>query len=545
MRTRVRYPDGMPSFDKMIIPTLQALLDLGGTATVEEIQEAVVQRLNLHERVLNAKHGGTATTEVNYRMHWSRTYLNKYGLLDNPKRGTWTTSVTQAQIESLDPAEIVRVVRAKYQRVPADAIATIGTDIEETQEAFVDYDGVYNPDADQDSDAARTSNWFEDDDSDEDDFEIKEYDITASPNDFNMSTMVSFIESGAVKIPGFQRNYVWDLKRASKLIESIIIGLPIPQIFLYEESRNRFLVIDGQQRLMSIYYFHKQRFPRKEKRIELRRMFDELGTIPNEVLQDDNYFVKFNLKLPSKLPQANTLNKQSYGTLGESKTTFDLRTVRNIIIKQNAPDPSDDDSSSIFEIFNRLNTGGVNLKPQEIRTSLYHSPFYEMLYRVNIDERWRRLLGFEEPDLHMKDVELLLRAFAMVIWGGTYKPSMTRFLNIASKRAKTFSAEKVQYLSNLFSAFLTACEPLEPNAFMSTLSMKVNVSFIEAVFVAHCGNAFTNENLLVPEVDPLLLEKLKSDERFMSAAQSDTASSANVAMRLQRARAILVGGTNG
>lgn len=96
---------------------------------------------------------------------------------------------------------------------------------------------------------------FEDEAGETGDFQIKEYDITASSNDFNMSTMFSFIESGAVKIPGFQRNYVWDIKRVSKLIESIIIGLPIPQIFLYEEARNKFLVIDGQQRFMSIYYF--------------------------------------------------------------------------------------------------------------------------------------------------------------------------------------------------------------------------------------------------------------------------------------------------
>ena len=106
--------------------------------------------------------------------------------------------------------------------------------------------------------------WFEDETGETDDFQVKEYDITASPNDFNMFTMFSFIESGAVKIPGFQRNYVWDIKRASKLIESIVIGLPIPQIFLYEEERNKFLVIDGQQRLMSIYYFIKQRFPKKK-----------------------------------------------------------------------------------------------------------------------------------------------------------------------------------------------------------------------------------------------------------------------------------------
>src|SRR3954454_4984522 len=75
---------------------------------------------------------------------------------------------------------------------------------------------------------------------DEDTFaaQISEYDITASPNDFNIGTIYHFIESGSLKIPAFQRNYVWDIKRASKLVESILIGLSIPQIFLYEKARN-------------------------------------------------------------------------------------------------------------------------------------------------------------------------------------------------------------------------------------------------------------------------------------------------------------------
>src|SRR5271169_27607 len=106
------------------------------------------------------------------------------------------------------------------------------------------------------------SDWFEDYVEDGDDSQIIEYDITAAPNDFNILTIYSFLESGAVRIPAFQRNYVWDLRRASKLIESLILGLPVPQVFLYEIERNKFLVIDGQQRLMSIYYFIKQRFPR-------------------------------------------------------------------------------------------------------------------------------------------------------------------------------------------------------------------------------------------------------------------------------------------
>jgi len=141
----------------------------------------------------------------------------------------------------------------------------------------------------------QVSDWFEDYADEEEAFQIDEYDLTATPNDFNVLTISNFIESGAVKIPGFQRNYVWDSTRASKLIESLILGLPVPQIFLYEEGRNKFLVIDGQQRLMSIYYFIKQRFPRKDRRVELRTIFDTHGGIPDSVLHDDSYFSNFKL----------------------------------------------------------------------------------------------------------------------------------------------------------------------------------------------------------------------------------------------------------
>lgn len=384
--------------------------------------------------------------------------------------------------------------------------------------------------------------WYDDEADDDDDFQIKAYDITASPNDFNISTMFSFIESGAVIIPVFQRNYVWDQKRASKLIESIIIGLPIPQIFLYEEARNKFLVIDGQQRLMSIYYFMKERFPRKDKRIELRRIFDEHGKVPIEVLDNDDYFSPFKLKLTERLPMhPNQLNKCDYSSLGDMKTTFELRTVRNIIIKQNAPDAETDEASSIYEIFNRLNSGGINLKPQEIRSSLYHSEFYALLYEINLDPRWRSLLGVPEPDLHMKDIEILLRAFAMVMSGHEYKPSMTRFLNFISKRAKSLSTAKVQYLKQLFEAFLGACSSLSPTAFVSSQSKKVNISLIEAVFAAECESSFNSNSLDVPELAPSKLQALKDDHEFVKASQAQTASTANVNKRVERARAILLG----
>lgn len=369
------------------------------------------------------------------------------------------------------------------------------------------------------------------------DLSFTEYDISASPNDFNIKTLFDFIGSGVVKIPGFQRNYVWDIKRASKLIESIIIGIPIPQIFLYEEAKNKFMVIDGQQRYMTIYYFMKKRFPRNEKRLELRVIFDQNKGIPEHVINNNEYFTDFNLKLPTPQPnQVNKFNNLNYFTLDEEdRVSFELRTIRNIIIKQNAPD---DGHSVVFEIFNRLNSGGVNLKPQEIRTSLFHSSFYDMLYKINLNENWRELTPSTTPDLHMKDVEILLRGFAMLIEGENYKPSMTKFLNKFSLKAKSFPETNINYLGELFLAFLEKLPNSDSRLFHSKTG-RFNISVYESIFVASCHEAFKNKNTNVADIELDKVELLKADDTFIEATQFDTASEKNVKARIDRAKEML------
>lgn len=383
----------------------------------------------------------------------------------------------------------------------------------------------------------KSLNWFENEqDTTNEDGAVEEYDISAAPNDFNIRTIFDFIKSGAVRIPGFQRNYVWDLTHASKLIESIIIGLPIPQIFLYEESRNHFLVIDGQQRLMTIYYFMQQRFPKLEKRSALRSVFAEHGLIPQDILHDDEYFTKFNLRLSSKLPNVpNKFNGLNYKTLGDHQTQFDLRTIRNVIIKQNLPPDND---SSLYEIFNRLNSGGINLKAQEIRISLYHSKFYDALYRINALPEWRRLLGITEPDLHMKDIEIILRGFAMIIDGVNYKPSMTKFLNGFSMKCKNLKNDQITYFEGLFRSFLQACSNLPEKAFFSKQS-RFNISLFDAVFAATCEKAYKQHKFVQTPIDSSKLASLQEDPEFSKASQSETASTINVSNRLKRAQAIL------
>lgn len=379
-------------------------------------------------------------------------------------------------------------------------------------------------------------NWLQIEEESEEDYPI-EYNITASPNDFNIKTLFDFVESGTVKIPGFQRNYVWDIKRASRLIESIIMGLPIPQLFFYERGRNEFLVIDGQQRLMTIYYFKKGRFPRMEKRAELRRIIDMKGTIPPYILKDNAYFADFELDLGTRYTNVtNRLDGLTEMTLNEDdRNTFGLKTVRCIFIKQHAPD----DDSSMYEIFYRLNTGGINLTPQEIRSSLYHSEFYQMLARLNLDDRWRRLTS-PEPDTRMRDLEILLRGFAILMAGKAYKPPMVRFLNNYSEKAKSFDKKLIIYLGDLFETFLTKCDRIPQGAFQLQ-SGRFSASVYEAIFAAASEDAFNRKKLDVKSIDSQKLTALKKDPKFLEASRSQTTSKENVAIRLKKARELLFG----
>lgn len=376
-----------------------------------------------------------------------------------------------------------------------------------------------------------------DDDNLDQDVSFSEYEISASPNDFNIRTLFDFIDSGIVKIPGFQRNYVWDIKRASKLIESLLIGIPIPQIFLYEEGKNKFIVIDGQQRYFTIYFFKKKRFPKMEKRFELRKIFDDSKGIPEEILNDNNFFTDFDLQLSKKeKDRKNKFHNQNYSSLSEGdRIGFDLRTIRNIIIKQNSPNDGD---TVVFEIFNRLNSGGVNLKPQEIRTSLYHSKFYDMLYKINLNNSWRKLTPSITPDLNMKDVEILLRGFAMLQDQSSYKPSLTKYLNTFSLNAKKLSDDDIQYMEDLFNVFVDHISSLDDKAFFSK-GGKFNISVYEAIFVAICNEAFKNKNTIIKHTDQSKIDDLKRDEAFVEATQSNTSSTANVNSRIKRAIELL------
>lgn len=371
-----------------------------------------------------------------------------------------------------------------------------------------------------------------------DESSISEYEITAAPTDFNVMTLKNFVDRKWLRIPGFQRHYVWDLPRASKLIESLILGLPVPQIFLYERERNNNLLIDGQQRLMSIYYFLNERFPRADRRKEIRLIYDEENHIPSEIFQNDEYFRNFKLLLPeSDSGKKNRLTGLTYSTLGETnQSRLDMRPVRCFFIRQNA---LSDDDSAVYEIFNRLNTGGVTLHPQEIRVSMHQSGFYEMLNKINLLPRWREMVSSSVPDLHMKDMEILLRGFAMLIEGKNYKPSMVKFLNRFSRACKDQEPETNQYLEELFLSFLKAARDLPLDIFINKSNNRFNIALYEAVFTSSCRKAYSRRRMVRKKLNAERIEMLRTDRRFLEASQKGTTNPSNVEIRLRRANQIL------
>lgn len=375
----------------------------------------------------------------------------------------------------------------------------------------------------------------------EEEIAIQPYEVDCLPNDYNVTTLISLIERGYLKIPSFQRNYVWKKDMASKFIESIILGLPIPQIFLFERERNNFLVIDGQQRLVTIYLFKKQRFPKNDAGRNIIRKYLSVGqAIPESEIFGTN-FEDFTLKLPHLESPENQLHNLKYDSLSslndsDFKGEFDFkRTIRTITIKQISPC---EDDSSMFEIFSRLNSGGVMLKPQEIRMSIYYSAFYEKLVSdLNLNTAWRKFLGKNDPDLHMRDVEVLIRAFALLEIGNQYKAPLKVFLNKFSKIAMNFSEDAINTYTALFNNFWMSCSELPYNAFKND-SNKFVISIFDAVFVAVCEKIQKDE-FFNKKITPESIIELKNDIEFSESSQESTARPTSVLKRLSRARTII------
>lgn len=195
--------------------------------------------------------------------------------------------------------------------------------------------------------------------------------------------------------PKFQRHFVWDIAKSSRLIESALLDIPLPVIYLSEDKNGIEHVIDGQQRLTSFFSFIDGKFPDgKEFKLNGLKVFKDL-------------------------------NKKTFKELDENlQDKIKYCTIRTITFKKES------DGDLKFEIFERLNTGSVSLNDQELRNCIYRGPFNDLLLELSSDSDFRYLMNLKHPEKRMKDVELVLRFAAF--YHSTYlnyKPPMRKFLN--------------------------------------------------------------------------------------------------------------------
>lgn len=326
------------------------------------------------------------------------------------------------------------------------------------------------------------------------------YQITSFGADFLVDGIISRFDRGDIFIPDFQRRFVWTHIQASRFIESILLGLPIPGIFLYrEENTGKHLVIDGLQRLTALHSFVNGYLPNSRSAFRLRgvkQRFSDLG-----------------LRELSEIDQ---------------RRFFDCA-IHATIIQQNSPV---NDFSSAFHVFERLNSGGTPLKPQEIRDAVYHGSLQSLIDRLNDNRNWRKIFG--KPSVRSQDKEAILRFFALKFSLQYYKSPMKRFLNSFMNATRELDEAKVSHMEETFKETCEIVSEEIPKPFRPKGSF--SIAIFDAVMVAIADNV---ENGIMPCDILERYRQLLENKEFIEASERATADATNVRTRVRIARSYM------
>ncbi len=343
-----------------------------------------------------------------------------------------------------------------------------------------------------------------DDASDDETSAPQSYNLSTYGADFEVASLVAKMRERQILVPPFQRGFVWSIGDASRLIESLLLGLPVPGIFLAQEPDSRqLLVIDGQQRLRTLQFFYDGIFAPK---------IDHKAPRP--------------FKLVHVQPR---LEGKSYDELDEiDKVRLDGSLIHATIIQSESAAEND---TSVLHVFERLNTGGVKLTPQEIRGAVYHGELIDLLDELNQHPAWRKIFGKES--LRLKDRELILRFLALLFEGNDYEKPMNEFASRFNKRHRQLPGAERELFQRAFNTTISAIElAIGPLAFRP--ERVLNAAVFDAVMVG-LARRLANR----PDLDPAVLkaayDNLLSNPEFRAATSTATSDTANVMRRLQLA----------
>lgn len=323
------------------------------------------------------------------------------------------------------------------------------------------------------------------------------YAITSYGADYPVDSLIPRLEKEVLFVPAFQRKFVWTLKQASRFVESLLLGLPVPGVFLArDEPSAKLFIIDGQQRLRTLQYFYNGVFRKKE----------------------------FGLRGVQSRFEGKTYKRLE----NEDQLRLNDSIIHATIVRQDEPS---NDQSSVYHIFERLNTGGTLLHPQEIRACIFHGPFNDLLNELNDNKAWRKVFG--PPSNRLKDQELILRFFALFFSADKYERPMKNFLN-------TFMGEnrflRLIPADDLHKAFDSAIEIIKQvfssRAFRPERALNAAVYDSVMVGIAH---RLKRGKVKKPESLKAAYQMLLEDNEYIASVKTATSDESSVRNRLKKA----------
>lgn len=316
------------------------------------------------------------------------------------------------------------------------------------------------------------------------------FSISSYGADYTVDSLVKRVSGGDFFVPPFQRAFVWNIKQSSRFVESLLMGLPVPSIFVFREAdTNKHLIIDGQQRLRTLEYFYRERF-REDKIFKL-----------------DEVRAPWNGKTCSELDEAD-------------RRRLDDSIIHTTIFRQESPKNDD----SVYEVFERINTGGVKLSAQEIRNCVNFGQFTSLLGELNENEAWRKIYGPRSP--RMKDQELILRFFAFFDGVEKYKRPLRSFLNRYMESRRKLTVQEMTALTKRFSQMIEAVHlSLGEKAFRPERAL--NTAVFDAVSVG-LGRRLAADPFYDPAKLRTAYDTLLADPKFRATYTRATADEENV-----------------
>lgn len=332
-----------------------------------------------------------------------------------------------------------------------------------------------------------------------------DYRISTYPADFTLEVLFGKWKDQDILIPEFQRSFVWKQVQSSKLIESFLVGLPVPAVFFYTDRKSqKYFVIDGQQRLKSIFYFFEGYF----------------GPVADE---------------SRKIFKLHGLSSQSrfYNKTFEELTEEDQRRLKNSVLRAfivQQLDPEDD--TSMYHIFERLNTGGTLLTNQEVRNCVYHGELIGMIGRLNNLADWRKILGKDKADSRQKDIELIVRFFALQDLSAYEKP-LKDHLSKYMRKNRNPAQEAMTRAETLFTR---TCDTISKKFGAKPFHVRagLNAAVFDSVMIA--VSKHLDE---IPEDLPKRYRALIDDPEYDKATRTSTTDVENLRRRFKIAETIL------